>query len=78
MSLSPTLSRPRSLAKFRPAALLRLLSRPVQIAIAIALGLKLAVFALALGGYATLWMAIAGDMGASLIVIFNGLRALRQ
>ena len=39
MSLSPTLSRPRSLAKFRPAALLRLLSRPVQIAIAIALGL---------------------------------------
>lgn len=39
MSLSPTLSRPRSLATFRPAALLRLLSRPVQIAIAIALGL---------------------------------------
>ncbi len=46
--------------------------------VAIALGLKLAVFALALGGYATLWMAIAGDMGASLIVIFNGLRALRR
>ncbi|PDH65998.1 MAG: hypothetical protein CNE89_10290 [Sphingomonadaceae bacterium MED-G03] len=33
------MSRPRSLATFRPAALLRLLSRPVQIAIAIALGL---------------------------------------
>ncbi len=46
--------------------------------VAIALGLKLAVFALALGGYATLWMAIASDMGASLIVIFNGLRALRR
>lgn len=46
--------------------------------VAIALGLKLAVFVLAIGGYATLWMAIAGDMGASLIVIFNGLRALRR
>jgi Cd2+/Zn2+-exporting ATPase len=46
--------------------------------VAIALGLKIAVFVLALSGYATLWMAIAGDMGASLIVIFNGLRALRR
>jgi len=46
--------------------------------VAIALGLKIAVFVLALSGYATLWMAIAGDMGASLIVIFNGLRALQR
>ena len=42
-----------------------------------ALGVKLAVFALATGGLATLWMAIAADMGASLLVIGNGLRLLR-
>ena len=42
-----------------------------------ALGLKLAFAVLALFGLATLWMAIAADMGASLIVIFNGLRLLR-
>lgn len=32
---------------------------------------------LALVGWATLWMAVASDMGASLLVIANGLRALR-
>ncbi len=42
-----------------------------------ALGVKAAVFALATAGLATLWMAIAADMGASLLVIFNGLRLLR-
>lgn len=41
-----------------------------------ALGLKLAFIVLALYGVATLWMAIAADMGASLLVIFNGLRLL--
>ena len=39
-----------------------------------ALGLKLTFVVLALAGVATLWMAIAADMGASLLVIFNGLR----
>ena len=29
-------------------------------------------------GLATLWMAVLADMGASLLVIFNGLRALRK
>jgi Cd2+/Zn2+-exporting ATPase len=29
-------------------------------------------------GFATLWLAVAADMGASLLVIFNGLRALRR
>ncbi len=43
-----------------------------------ALGLKLAFVVLALLGFATLWMAIAADMGASLLVIFNGLRLLRD
>ncbi len=42
-----------------------------------ALGLKLAFIVLALFGLATLWMAIAADMGASLLVIANGLRLLR-
>jgi Cd2+/Zn2+-exporting ATPase len=32
---------------------------------------------LAIPGWATLWMAVFADMGASLMVIFNGLRALR-
>lgn len=45
--------------------------------IAVALGLKLIFIALAMAGVATLWMAIAADMGASLLVIFNGLRLLR-
>ncbi|MCL4692753.1 MAG: cadmium-translocating P-type ATPase [Candidatus Hydrogenedentes bacterium] len=44
--------------------------------VVIALGLKVVVFALALAGWATLWLAILADMGASLIVIFNGLRLL--
>lgn len=45
--------------------------------IAFALGLKALFIVLALLGAATLWMAIAADMGASLLVIFNGLRLLR-
>ena len=43
----------------------------------ISLFLKALFFALAIPGLATLWMAVFADMGASLIVIFNGLRALR-
>jgi Cd2+/Zn2+-exporting ATPase len=45
--------------------------------IGFALGLKLLFIGLAVTGAATLWMAIAADMGASLLVIFNGLRLLR-
>jgi Cd2+/Zn2+-exporting ATPase len=44
--------------------------------IAIAVGLKLGFLVLALAGQATLWLAVAADMGASLLVIANGLRAL--
>lgn len=43
-----------------------------------ALGLKLTFVVLALAGVATLWMAIAADMGASLLVIFNGLRLVHE
>ena len=42
-----------------------------------ALGLKLIFIVLAMFGLATLWLAIATDMGASLLVIFNGLRLLK-
>jgi Cd2+/Zn2+-exporting ATPase len=45
--------------------------------IAFALAVKAVFMALALAGAATLWMAIAADMGASLLVILNGLRLLR-
>ena len=41
-----------------------------------ALALKLAFIVLAMLGVASLWMAIAADMGASLLVIANGLRLL--
>ncbi|SYZ72093.1 putative cadmium-transporting ATPase [Candidatus Zixiibacteriota bacterium] len=43
-----------------------------------ALGLKALFLGLALANLATLWMAIAADMGASLLVIFNGLRLLNS
>ena len=33
---------------------------------------------LAMSGHATLWMAVFADMGASLLVVFNGLRLLRK
>jgi len=44
--------------------------------ITLALGIKFVFMALALTGYATLWMAVFADMGASLLVVFNGLRVL--
>ncbi|MFW5996387.1 MAG: heavy metal translocating P-type ATPase [Lentisphaeria bacterium] len=46
--------------------------------VSFALGTKAVFMILALTGTATLWMAIAADMGASLLVIFNGLRMLRS
>ncbi len=45
--------------------------------IALALATKTVVFALALLGMATLWMAIAADVGASVAVILNGMRLRR-
>ena len=44
--------------------------------IAIAILVKVVFFALAIGGIATLWMAVFADMGASLLVAANGLRLL--
>jgi Cd2+/Zn2+-exporting ATPase len=46
--------------------------------ITLALGIKLVFFALAVFGSATMWMAVFADMGASLLVVGNGLRLLRK
>lgn len=45
--------------------------------IALALGIKLVFLVLAFTSGATMWMAVFADMGASLLVVFNGLRMLR-
>lgn len=45
--------------------------------IGFSLGLKFIFITLNLFGLATLWMAITADMGASLLVVFNGLRLLK-
>jgi Cd2+/Zn2+-exporting ATPase len=50
----------------------------IRVNIAFALLTKGVFVALALAGSATLWMAVAADMGASLLVVANGLRALRD
>jgi len=45
--------------------------------IVLALGIKAVFFVLAVFGSATMWMAVFADMGASLLVVANGLRLLR-
>ena len=42
--------------------------------IALALGVKVIFFGLALTGNASMWMAVVADMGVSLLVVANGLR----
>ncbi|MDR3399119.1 MAG: heavy metal translocating P-type ATPase [Pandoraea sp.] len=45
--------------------------------IILALSIKAVFFALAVAGLASLWMAVFADVGASLLVIANGMRLLR-
>ncbi len=45
--------------------------------ISLSIAIKVIFFGLALAGLSTLWMAVFADMGASLIVVANGLRLLR-
>ena len=52
--------------------------RIIQQNIVFALAVKALFLSLAVAGLATLWMAVAADMGASLLVISNSLRLLRQ
>jgi len=46
--------------------------------ITLAIGIKAVFMVLALLGQATMWMAVFADMGASLLVVANGLRLLRS
>ena len=46
--------------------------------ISLALGIKAVFLVLALSGNASMWMAVFADMGASLLVVANGLRLLRH
>ena len=46
--------------------------------ISLALGIKAVFLVLALSGNASMWMAVFADMGASLLVVANGLRLLRN
>ena len=51
--------------------------RNIQMNVSLSLGLKAVFLALAIVGSATLWMAVVADMGASLLVIANGMRLLK-
>ena len=44
--------------------------------VAASIAIKAGFLAMAVAGYATLWMAVLADMGTTLLVIFNGLRLL--
>lgn len=46
--------------------------------ITLALGIKAVFLVLTMLGYGTMWMAVFADMGASLLVVANGLRLVRQ
>ena len=46
--------------------------------ITLALGIKAVFLVLTMLGYGTMWMAVFADMGASLLVVGNGLRLVRQ
>jgi len=52
--------------------------RNVKTNVAVSLLLKAAFLVLAIGGAATLWMAVLADTGASVIVVANALRLLRE
>lgn len=45
--------------------------------IVFAIGVKVVFFVLTFTSYTSLWVAVFADMGASLLVVFNGLRLLR-
>jgi Cd2+/Zn2+-exporting ATPase len=59
-------------------ALSRRTVRTIRQNITLSLIVKFLFVVLALTGRASLWSAIAADMGVSLLVIFNGLRLLRS
>jgi Cd2+/Zn2+-exporting ATPase len=52
--------------------------RNIHANVAVSLVLKAAFLALAVSGFATLWMAVIADTGTSLLVVANAMRLLRQ
>jgi len=50
--------------------------RTIRANIALAIGIKLAVLALVLLGFGTMWLAVLADVGASLLVTLLGMRLL--
>ena len=52
--------------------------RNVKTNVAVSLVLKAAFLVMAIAGAATLWMAVLADTGASVIVVANALRLLRE
>jgi len=46
--------------------------------IVLALAIKAVFLALTIAGFGTMWMAVFADVGASLLVVGNGLRLLRK
>jgi Cd2+/Zn2+-exporting ATPase len=46
--------------------------------ITLALAVKALFFALTFMGQTTMWMAVFADVGTSLIVVVNGLRAMKK
>ena len=56
----------------------RATARNIRANITFSIGLKAVFMIMAVFGMATLWMAVHADMGASLIVIANALRLLRE
>ncbi|MEX0715643.1 MAG: heavy metal translocating P-type ATPase [Planctomycetaceae bacterium] len=59
-------------------ALSRNMLRVVKQNIVFSIVVKLVVLVLAITGWATLWMAVAADMGASILVVANGLKLLKS
>ena len=56
----------------------RATARNIRVNIGFSLVLKAAFLVMAILGSATLWMAVTADMGASLLVVANALRLLRE
>ncbi|MFN3616752.1 MAG: heavy metal translocating P-type ATPase [Aquabacterium sp.] len=67
---------PRKIARF--IRLSQATHRMLVQNIALALGIKAVFLGLSLAGLATLWMAVFADVGASLLVVANGMRLLRE
>ncbi|MDN4594729.1 heavy metal translocating P-type ATPase [Polycladomyces subterraneus] len=52
--------------------------RVIRQNIAFAVGIKVLAFLLAIPGLLTLWLAIGADMGATILVLLNGMRLLKE